>query len=389
MSPRYQQGTVETAKTAAGETIYIRFSGPDGSRPRVRVGLRTEFKKKSDLDAALRRLRDSFNAGELAPAPVYTVGALIDRYEAEEMPERFSTACGYRKLHKVIRRRWEAVELKNIAPLEVRAWLRTETKLNGKPMASKYRGHVLAQFRNLFKYAMLWNWMPLQVNPLTLITLEGATKRTRMPRVVSPGDFRKLMEHFADRPRDGELMRALIVPAYCLGLRISELIGLRWEDIDYLGGVIHIRRGVVRGRTGKVKTERSEAPIPMPQEVGKAFLRWRDAAPYKGNEDWVFGSINKDGETPVDARALQSHKLRPAGAAIGLDFSLGWHTFRHSFKVLLERAGVDVTVQRDMMRHADVHTTQQIYGGAIEMDRMRDASTRAMQLAFETSERVQ
>jgi site-specific recombinase XerD len=54
---------------------------------------------------------------------------------------------------------------------------------------------------------------------------------------------------------------------------------------------------------------------------------------------------------------------------------------RHSYKVLLERAGADITVQRDLMRHADAKTTVNVYG-EVEMDRMRDANNKAVALAF-------
>jgi site-specific recombinase XerD len=62
-------------------------------------------------------------------------------------------------------------------------------------------------------------------------------------------------------------------------------------------------------------------------------------------------------------------------------FRSEWHTLRHSYKVLLERSGADITVQRDLMRHADTHTTTQIYG-EVEFDRMREANNLAVNLAF-------
>jgi site-specific recombinase XerD len=112
-----------------------------------------------------------------------------------------------------------------------------------------------------------------------------------------------------------------------------------------------------------------------------AFLEYYATVALKGETEWVFASRYKAGRLPIDSRNIQTKHLVGAGKAIGLDFSLGWHTFRHSYKVLLERAGVDLTVQRDLMRHADTHTTSQIYG-EVEFDRMRTANDAAVALAL-------
>jgi hypothetical protein len=69
------------------------------------------------------------------------------------------------------------------------------------------------------------------------------------------------------------------------------------------------------------------------------------------------------------------------GEAIGLESNLGWHTPRHGYKVLLEMADIDVSTQRDLMRHSDVHTTLQVYGTVV-LDRMRLANERALALVF-------
>ncbi len=376
--PRYQNGSLELANTSAGPTWYIRFTHPDGSRPRLRVGTVAEFPSKPKATRAAQPLRDQFNAGEHAPKPVYTVDMLVRRYELEEMPQRFSTATGYRKLHNnFILPRWGKAVLDDVAPLEVRAWLRALTLKNGELASSRTRGHVHNQFKNLLKHAMLWKWMTPQVNPLSLFSLEGATKRTKLPRVISPDDFRALFSYFAADAR----LQLMITAAYLLGLRISELSALKWSDIDYLSRTVTIERAVVRNHVDRVKTERSEAPLPLAPQLTKAFQRWHAECHYPAPSDWIFASDRHVGRLPVDARFLQTDRLRPAGTSIGLNFSLGWHTFRHSYKSLLDRVSADATVKRDLMRHADVHTTMQVYG-EVEMDRLRAINEAAIALAM-------
>jgi integrase len=132
---------------------------------------------------------------------------------------------------------------------------------------------------------------------------------------------------------------------------------------------------------GLVKTERSDAPLPLAEAVNQAFLALRARSLFSHDEDWVFASERSSGKRPMNSKFIQQETFIEAGKAIGLDFNLGWHTFRHSYKVLLERAGTDVTVQRDLMRHANTNTTMNVYG-EIEMDRMRNANNKAVALAF-------
>ena len=83
----------------------------------------------------------------------------------------------------------------------------------------------------------------------------------------------------------------------------------------------------------------------------------------------------------MDANTIQYRHLVRAGKAIGLDFNLGFHNFRHSYKSLLDRISPDASLKRDLMRHADVHTTMQTYG-EVEMDRLRLANEAAVSLAL-------
>ena len=62
------------------------------------------------------------------------------------------------------------------------------------------------------------------------------------------------------------------------GLRVSELLGLKWADIDYAAGEIHLSRGIVRQRIGKMKTEASRKPLPLDAGLADVLTQWRDAA---------------------------------------------------------------------------------------------------------------
>ena len=362
---RYQNGTLEEVATKRGAVWFIRFTNPDGSRPRFEVGMKSQLPTKAKAGRAAQAIRDEFNSSQNVRR---TFGDVIYRYEREELPVRYSTARGYKNIHRNhLMPMWGAVPLEDVSPMRIRAWLL------GLKLSGKSRGNILGQMRVLFRFAMLWEWMPYAVNPMSLFSIPGSTKRTRKPRVINPEQFRKLL-------RECQLQeRTMIIGGYCLGLSASELFGLKWGDFDHLGRSVRVRRGIVDGRVGPTKNQHRDAPLPLAETIGDAFLAWRQAAEFKSDVDWVFA--NAFGDLPLNSKWIQQNVLIPAGKAIELDFNLGWHTLRHSYKVLLERAGADITVQRDLMRHSDVHTTTQIYG-EVEFDRMRSANDKAVNLAF-------
>ncbi|QNI37487.1 tyrosine-type recombinase/integrase [Edaphobacter albus] len=367
---RYQAGTIEKIKTSLGPCWYIRFTETNGKRPRFRIGLLSEYSTEAKASRAAQLLRDQFNGPGIEKKAARTFGDVIDRYEKEEMPKRYSTRRGYSQIHRNhIRPKWGPTPLEQLDAMEVRKWL---LELD---LAPKTKGNILGQMRSMFRFAMLWKWIPASVNPMSLFTIPGVTKRRRKPRVINASQFWQLMN---GAPL---FLQTAMIGAYCLGLRVSELFALQWQDFDFLEEKVWIRRAIVESHTGEVKTERSEAPLPLAWEVMEAFLSYYHSVDLKEPTDWVFASPLNGGKKPRDSRGIQTRDLSPAGDKIDLGFNLGWHTFRHSYKVLLERAGADLTVQRDLMRHADTHTTSQVYG-EVEFDRMRTSNNKAVALAF-------
>lgn len=110
-----------------------------------------------------------------------------------------------------------------------------------------------------------------------------------------------------------------------------------------------------------MKTERSEASLPLPKVAADAFLAIYDMTEFKNGDDFAFTSPAQAGGKPFDSQHIQYNTLRPLGNGYRLNFNLGWHTFRHSFKNLLKATGADP----EMMRHSDTHTTMNVYGGLI------------------------
>jgi integrase len=164
--------------------------------------------------------------------------------------------------------------------------------------------------------------------------------------------------------------------AQCTGLRVSELLGLQWSDIDFGGLTMHVKRAVVNGRVGNVKTEYSKDLLPLAADVAVLLRDWRHEAPLS-TEGWVFA--NPRTLKPYRGATVEKCYFRGIGRRLGI--RLGWHTFRHTYRTWLDATGASIGVQQKLMRHAQVSTTMNIYGNAL-MQSKRDANSKVVDMAL-------
>ena len=111
-----------------------------------------------------------------------------------------------------------------------------------------------------------------------------------------------------------EPWRTAIFVAVTTGLRVSELLGLKWGDVDFASGEIHLSRGIVRQHIGEMKTEASRRPVPMETGLAGVLARWREMAPYNQDGDYIFASPDKHGTQPYwPNAAMEDHITTSSG----------------------------------------------------------------------------
>jgi integrase len=150
------------------------------------------------------------------------------------------------------------------------------------------------------------------------------------------------------------------------GIRRSELMGLKWKDVDFLGGRIEITRSVVDQVVGKCKTEASRKPVVIDEHISRALITWRQESGYTSENDWVWASPHKKGEQPLWLSTIMRYHIQPAAKRAGIQKQIGWHTFRHTFSSLVKSLGVDAKVVQELVRHASYNTTMNCYTQAFE-----------------------
>jgi len=112
----------------------------------------------------------------------------------------------------------------------------------------------------------------------------------------------------------------------------------------------------------------------------------QDTRSAKGREkydtDWVFASERAFGKLPVWPDSLRQKILQPAAKKAGITKQVGWHTFRHTYSTLLKANGEDVKVVQELMRHANITTTMNIYTRALTPSKRR-AQSKAVDVLFD------
>ncbi len=359
---RYKQGTLEKVKLKAGWCWFLRYTvvtSERTSRPRERIGLVSEFRNRTELNRAADVVRRRINQpGEGSRS----FGEVIERYIASaKLPEQHSTRRGYLSMINChIRPRWGKVALEDVHAEPVDTWLLA------LPVGNKRKGHILNVMRLLFVHAKYIRWY-VGENPMRDFKIVGGTKRAKSPGTLTREEFHDLLTKL-DEP-----VRTMVTAAMCWGLRISELLAIQWQDLDFLSGTVRLKRGIVEGRVGRLKNMPSEASLPMHQHLASVLLEWRKQTEFTDLEQFVFASPWTAGERPYNGGKIQSSILRKVGREMKLPYSLGWHTFRHTYRAMLRSVGAPIDVQQHLMRHADIRTTMQTYGGT-RLEELRPAN---------------
>ena len=140
-----------------------------------------------------------------------------------------------------------------------------------------------------------------------------------------------------------------------------------------------VQRSVVGGRVDEVKTEYSKDDVPLDPRLAEVLLQWRSASFFPRDSDWVFA--NPVTERPYHQESLQKTQIKRAAMIAKLGTDIGWHTFRHTYRSWLDETGAPMKVQQELMRHASIQTTMNVYGRAMTETKRR-ANSQVVGLVF-------
>jgi integrase len=246
---------------------------------------------------------------------------------------------------------WGEGSITDVKPRPVELWLHSLT------LSPKSRVHIRGVLHQLWEFAMWRGDVQAERNPMTLVTVRGATKRTNAPRSLTFEEFQKFVSELP------EPFRTMALLCLCLGLRISECLALKWADIDWLASKISVERAIVRQRVDDVKTAGSRKHLSIDGGLLEVLKRWKQTTQFSALGDWVFASPTRLGRLPWSYPRVWGVFQKAAEAAkVG---KLATHTMRHSYRSWLDAVGTPMAVQQKLMRHADIRTTMNIYGDVV------------------------
>ena len=181
--------------------------------------------------------------------------------------------------------------------------------------------------------------------PTLLFIRPGHEKK--LPVVLSHDEVRETL-------RNIELLRyrACLTTIYCCGLRLSEGIHLKVENIDSDRGILQVRK--TKGHMGH-----KDRDVPLPQ---KTLQLLREQWKSHKNKVWIFPSAGRNGKnmplatTPVSKSSVQS-AFRKASKTAGINKKATVHTLRHSWATHLFEAGINLRLIQTWLGHSSPATT--------------------------------
>jgi integrase/recombinase XerC len=220
--------------------------------------------------------------------------------------------------------------------------------LDRKREKSSSMARKLASLRSFYRYLQREGRVGL--NPAEAVRTPKQPKH--LPRVLTKDDAAALMEFPVDQDGGSLRDRALLETLYSTGARVSELVGMNFEDLRSAEGVVHLR--------GKGRKERI---VPIGEVALQAIQAYRDQQPL-GDSGYPTTKMkrvslpifrNSRGgrlTTRSVARIVARYSSRLAGGSVSP------HTLRHSFATHLLDEGADLRSIQEMLGHVSLSTTQ-------------------------------
>ena len=224
----------------------------------------------------------------------------------------------------------------------VRAYM---ARLNEKQYSKATIARKLATLRSFYKFLVKRG--RLGSNPVLLVRTPKQDKK--LPHFLEFHQVKKLLE---TPPADtwlGARDRAIMETLYSTGIRVSELVALNMDDIDFLGEVVHVR--------GKGKKERITPISSTALQVIQQYMEFRNRrAANSDNFDSKVLFVNKHGNR-LSTRSVR-RKMDKYLKMAGLDPSISPHTLRHSFATHMLNNGADLRSVQELLGHQSLSTTQ-------------------------------
>jgi integrase len=343
-------GYVRTIERKSGPVFYAKLKLYDGSQPQRRLGpawLKRSAPPEGHLTPSMAEellqemLRD---LGAPARDGSVTFEQAVRewlRYVEHDRGRRASTVTDYHNsANAYLIPAFGSIPVEAITTADIDRW--RERLVHEGELSARTINKLLALLHGIFKRAQRrWG---IESNPAAAAERQPEHRSGDFD-VLEAGEVLHLANHAAN-VQDG----VIFTVAAFTGLRLGELLALRWSDIDFTKRLVHVRWSRVRGETDRPKSHRVPS-VPLIDQAARALDGLSRRADFTADEDLVF--IRADGEH-LDGDQLRK-RYRKALQAAGLK-RIRFHDLRHTFGTLAVQA-FPLSDVKAFMGHADIGTT--------------------------------
>ena len=319
----------------------------------VVLGSVADLPTRKDAQVRLDEELRGVNQGTVRPESSMLFGTFAEeQWKTLVLPTlKLSTQHGYKTvLAKHLLPYWRDWRLRDIGRQDVQQWVadRFRRQLGWQTVRNAW-----TLLSGILETAVEYGY--LSTNPARGVKFPEKELK-EAPVLFTAEDFTKLLEQLDEPYRTMARLIALT------GLRIGELLAVRWRCLDLEIGTLSVRESVYEGKFQSPKTRKSRRTIPLgPQSI--LWLReHRLRATRTAADDLLFG--NRSGK-PLRESKLLRNVLQPAAERAGLG-RVTWHQFRHIHSSLLNDLRVPVKIAQEQLGHSSISTTLNIYTHVVD-----------------------
>lgn len=242
-------------------------------------------------------------------------------------------------------------------PIDIQNWLKQLGKTHG--LSNQTRAKIRQTMSLVYTHGMRYGLLPRGEGSNPVRYVRQSCVSDYEPVILTPSQCFAILRELKG------MHRVLVLTAAATALRISEILALRWMDVDCDNQRIHVRRAWVYGKFGPPKSKASTNPAPLHSVLAAVLEAWKAETPYAEDADLVFPSFKLKGKKPPRANMLVSEHLKPAAIKAGIKGEVGFHTFRRTLASTLIANSYDPKLVQELLRHSNIKTTLDVYARAI------------------------
>lgn len=211
-------------------------------------------------------------------------------------------------------------------------------------LSPRTQARIISGIKQFFGYLLLEEY--ISINPSELLDMPKMGRK--LPEYLTIEEIDLLIHSIDLSKKEGQRNRAILETLYSCGLRVSELVNLKYNDLFFEEGFIRV--------IGKGNKERL---VPVSQSVEREIKLYvegtRNHQDIKsGNEAYVF--LNRRGAKLT--RVMIFTIIKDLTELTGINKTISPHTFRHSFATHLIEGGANLRAIQDMLGHESITTTE-------------------------------